>query len=192
MWSWKERERTRKRGRRRTQILRHNGGDGKNEDKDWEEECVGVNFRWKKKCCRVCQLNTHTNKHMLTQHIERHYPIALFATWHKKKQKNKKPQSPQATKHTRNSADRDTHIHAQTHTLTIWLHAQTLQCHLFATRGGWASKKQTHCMCMYVCAGRPVSLRSHQRQYTLSVFQLQSGDRVQDRLSSYQLFTPAL
>lgn len=30
-----------------------------------------------------------------------------------------KKQSPQATKHTRNSADRDTHIHAQTHTLTI-------------------------------------------------------------------------
>lgn len=94
MWSWKERERTRKRGRRRTQILRHNGGDGKNEDKDWEEECVGVNFRWeKKKCRRVCQLNTHTNKHMLTQHIEHHYPIALFATWHTKKNNKKTKQN---------------------------------------------------------------------------------------------------
>lgn len=194
MWSWKERERTRKRGRRRTQILRHNGGDGKNEDKDWEEECVGVNFRWEKKMPQGLSAEyTHKQTYVNTAH-RAPLPHSSFChmTHKKKQQKKNKTQSPQATKHTRNSADRDTHIHAQTHTLTIWLHAQTLQCHLFATRGGWASKKQTRCMCMYVCAGRPVSLRSHQRQYTLSVFQLQSGDRVQDRLSSYQLFTPAL
>lgn len=119
MWSWKERERTRKRGRRRTQILRHNGGDGKNEDKDWEEECVGVNFRWKKKKCRrVCQLNTHTNKHMLTQHIEHHYPIALFATWHKKKTKNTKPTGHKTYKEL--SWQRHTHpcTDAHTHDLT--------------------------------------------------------------------------
>lgn len=119
MWSWKERERTRKRGRRRTQILRHNGGDGKNEDKDWEEECVGVNFRWEKKCRRVCQLNTHTTKHMLTQHIEHHYPIALFATWHTKKPpKNTKPTGHKTYKEL--SWQRHTHpcTDAHTHDLT--------------------------------------------------------------------------
>lgn len=189
MWSWKERERTRKRGRRRTQILRHNRGDGKNEDKHGEEGCVGVIFRWKKKKKMLQGLSaeyTHKQTYVNTAHRA---PLPRSSFCHMTN-KNTKPTGHKTYREL--SWQTDAHIHAQTHTFTIWLHAQTLQCHLFATRGGWASKKQTHCMCMYICAGRPVSLRSRQRQYTLSVFQLQSGDRVQDRWSSYQLFTQAL
>lgn len=157
MWSWKERERTRKRGRRRTQILRHNGGDGKNEDKDWEEECVGVNFRWEKKCRRVCQLNTHTNKHMLTQHIEHHYPIALFATWHTKKNNKKKtkhkahrPQNIQGTQLT----ETHTSMHRRTHSRFDCTPRHSSVICLQQEEGELQRNKHAACVCTSVQGGR--------------------------------------
>lgn len=121
MWSWKERERTRKRGRRRTQILRHNGGDGKNEDKDWEEECVGVNFRWKKKMLQGLSAEyTHKQTYVNTAHRA---PLPHSSFCHMTQKKKQKKQNTKPTGHkTYKELSWQRHTHpctdAHTHDLT--------------------------------------------------------------------------
>lgn len=72
---------------------------------------------WKKKMPQGLSAEyTHKQTYVNTAHRA---PLPHSSFCHMTQKKKQKTQSPQATKHTRNSADRDTHIHAQTHTLTI-------------------------------------------------------------------------
>lgn len=158
MWSWKERERTRKRGRRRTQILRHNGGDGKNEDKDWEEECVGVNFRWEKKMPQGLSAEyTHKQTYVNTAH-RAPLPHSSFCHMTHKKKTTKKKQNTKPTGHKTYKGTQltETHtsMHRRTHSRFDCTPRHSSVICLQQEEGELQRNKHAACVCTSVQGGR--------------------------------------